>query len=116
MKLDRWLLAAAAGVAGLVVTGSFGPANAQDGRVGARSLRGAAPTRAHVGRGNPDSGRGLDRRGTNAGVGVNVDVPLTYDAYASGGLSCRSLRMRAEVTGSGYWWDRYRGCLDGRDD
>ena len=47
---------------------------------------------------------------------MNVDVPLSYGAYASGRGGCRSLRMRAEVTGSGYWWGRYQACLDGRDD
>jgi hypothetical protein len=40
-------------------------------------------------------------------------VPLTRDAYSSGGGSCGSLRMRAEVTGGGYWWGRYQACRDG---
>lgn len=116
MRLNRWLMAAAAGMAGLAVTGSFDPADARDRGAGASGLPGAAPARAHAGRGNPDRERGLDRRASDAGVGINVDVPLTYDAYASGGRSCRSLRMRAEVTDSGYWWSRYQACRDGRDD
>jgi hypothetical protein len=47
-----------------------------------------------------------------------VGVPLAYGAYSSGYYAggCRSLRMRAEVTGSGYWWGRYQSCLDGYDD
>jgi hypothetical protein len=46
-----------------------------------------------------------------------VGVPLAYGAYSSGYYAggCRSLRMRAEVTGSGYWWGRYQACLDGYD-
>ena len=51
-------------------------------------------------------------------ISLLVGVPLAYGAYSSGYYAggCRSLRMRAEVTGSGYWWGRYQACLDGYDD
>ena len=41
-----------------------------------------------------------------------VGVPLAYGyyGYSSG---CGWLRHRAEVTGNGYWWNRYYACLDG---
>jgi hypothetical protein len=119
MKLDRWLMAAAAGMAALVVSGSFGTADARGRGAGARGFHGAGhardvPRRAF--HGHVHGARRFVRRGV--GVGVAVGVPLAYGAYASGydGGGCRSLRMRAEVTGSGYWWGRYQACRDGRDD
>jgi hypothetical protein len=118
MKFNRWLMAAAAGMAALVVSGSFDTADARSRGAGARGFHGAGYARAFSGRafhGHVHGGRRFVRRGIGVGV---VGVPLAYGAYSSGYYvgGCRSLRLRAEATGSGYWWGRYQACLDGYDD
>jgi len=118
MKFNRWLMAAAAGMAALVVSGSFDTADARSRGAGARGFHGAGHARAFSGRafhGHVHGGRRFARRGIGVGV---VGVPLAYGAYSSGYYAggCRSLRLRAEATGSGYWWGRYQACLDGYDD
>lgn len=40
------------------------------------------------------------------GAPYYYDQPYYYDS------PCRWLRRRAVRTGSGYWWERYRRCLD----
>jgi hypothetical protein len=118
MKLNRWLMAAAAGMAVVAVSGSLDAADARGRGAGARGLHAGGHVRAytgHVFHGRVHRGHGHARRG----VGVAVDVPLAYGVYSSGyygGGSCRSLRMRAEATGRAYWWARYQACLDGYDD
>ena len=72
--------------------------------------------RSDILRGHADRGRRFDRQGIEGGAGgVSVDVPLTNGGYSSDpyGVGCRSLRMRAEVTGSAYWLARYQDCRDG---
>ena len=158
MKLNRWPKATVAGVAVLVVWGSFDPADARGRGAGARGVLGGVHGRAFTGhanrghrdrvydraqahrhnmdrghadrgredrghvdrgdtlRGHADRGRRFDRRGIEgAAGGGSVDVPLTNGGYPSGpyGGGCRSLGMRAEVTGSAYWLARYRDCRGG---
>jgi hypothetical protein len=122
MMLNRWLMAAAAGMAVLVVSSSFDPADARSRGAGARGFHGGGHARAFSGRAfhgghRFHGGRRFARRGIGVGV---VGVPLAYGAYSygyygSGGGGCRSLRLRAEATGSAYWWSRYHACLDGYD-
>jgi len=50
MKFNRWLMAAAAGMAALVVSGSFDTADARSRGAGARGFHGAGHARAFSGR------------------------------------------------------------------
>ena len=44
-------------------------------------------------------------------TGVFIGAPIVTYGYYDGG--CRWLRHRAVVTGSSYWWRRYRACRHG---
>src|SRR5215216_2815712 len=84
MKFKRWLMAAAAGMAALVVASTFEPADARGRGAGAGGIHGAGHARAFSERafhGHVHGGRRFARRGIGVGV---VGVPLAYGAYSSG--------------------------------
>ena len=58
-------------------------------------------------RGGPHHGHIHHRRGFGVIVGDYYDGGYGY----YGG--CEWLRVRAEETGSGYWWRRHEDCVDG---
>jgi hypothetical protein len=63
-------------------------------------------TRVYGWHGGPHHGHIHHRRGFGVIVGDYYDGGYGY----YGG--CEWLRVRAEETGSGYWWRRYEDCID----
>jgi hypothetical protein len=53
---------------------------------------------------------GGPRFGGYYGYGYGGYSNYYYDDYA--GDDCSWLRRRAQATGSRYWWNRYRACID----
>jgi hypothetical protein len=74
------------------------------------------------GGGGGDRGwRGGDRGGRHhshnhrhrgGGVGIYVGPGYGYSDYGYSDGECAWLYRRAIRTGSGYWWRRYRDCID----
>lgn len=117
-------LALAAGALTLLVAASaFEPADARDGRGGARAFHGGGGSharrhglRGHHFRGGPrhfSGGHVRHRRFGRIGPGIVLGVPFAaYGAY-SYTATCDWLHRKAVITGSPYWWYRFEACLDG---
>lgn len=116
-------LSAAAAVA-LLLSSTFDPAEARPGQ-GGSGLTGIKP---------PDDTLLVHRRGGHRGHGHHghrhhghrhhrhfyFAAPLAFGGYYGsyygdyyGGEGCYSLRRRAVLTGSHYWWNRYNACVNG---
>jgi hypothetical protein len=115
--MTRKLLAlSAAAAAALLLSSTFGPANARPGE-GGGGWAGVKP---------PDDTHLVHRRGHRGHHGYRhrhfyFGAPLVFGGYYGGyygnyyygGEGCYWLRRRAVQTGSHYWWDRYHACRNG---
>lgn len=71
--------------------------------------RGDGPRVGGVGRHRHHGHRHRNRRG---GIYFGYGAPYYYNDYYTYSSSCEWLRRRALRTGSSYWWNRYRNCVD----
>src|SRR5262249_15772156 len=105
--LKSWITPIAAALAVVLLAGTINPAEAyrRNGWKGYSGARIYAGPRLYAGNYyHRNHHRGL--------VGVPVVYGYGYYGYSGYG-DCSWLRHRAAVTGSGYWWSRYRACVDG---
>lgn len=104
--LKAWMAAVAAAFAVLLLVGSVETAQAHKGR-------------HHWSGGGAYSGRYVGAYAYRYGYHHHhhhrrVFVPVYGYGYGAYGYDdCYWLHRRAVVTGSGYWWSRYRACISG---